>query len=247
MAVIVLVLLGLAIVYGALWFAFKKVTQAIAEQGLHKSKLTFVQDHFGFLVLLYTIVLVVALPTLFYIVYEDRLLEGIVASIGLVWFFRTQLPTLISPMMCPVFHHWNDSTGTYEDSAMRMDTVATGTETFLILRMINAGLTTYEACGCSITLPKEFEIIPRDPASSTSTYPRNDYDKPFNLQRQNNCARFAPDPTHVLHPGDSVWYPILIRSPLEEGRFQAQIEFSSKSSWSSFKRRMSVAVERPND
>lgn len=246
---IAIVFVVLAVLYGLLWIASRWVisTVAKAEAGSFRSRLLWMQEHFGWLVLVYSVGVLIALPALFYIVYEDRLLEGILASVALLWFLRTQLPSLISPAVSAVFHHWDEDQNRYVQSASETDRLHPGSETFLHFRLLNTSLATYEACACSITLPRSFEILPWDGDALDSKYLSTDYAKPFSFQRQNNCARFAPEPTHTLHPGDSVWYPVLVRSPQTEDQFNAKIEFSTKSCWSSTVLSKNVLVGVPSD
>lgn len=241
---IVVVFIVLVVVYGLLWMGSWYVTRIVAKQGVSRSKWTWLRDHFGILVLLYSVSVMIALPALFYSVYEDRLLEGILASIALIWFLRTQLPSLLPPVVAAVFHHWNEIDGEYIQAASDSDSIRPNAETFLNLRLVNAGLSTYETCGCSVTLPREFEIIPWGGENPDSRYWQADYAKPFSLQRQNNCARFSPDPAHILHPGDSVWYPILVKSPTTPSEFRAKIEFSTRSCWSATMLSKEIAVDR---
>jgi hypothetical protein len=242
--VIVLVLVVLTLFYGFLWMISAWLAKSIALRGHTDSRLVKVQEHFGILVAAYSVVALIVVPSLFYFVYEDRLLEGMVASVALLWFLRTQLPTLLSPSICTVFHHWKNSVNEYDQMAAESDQLTPGAETFLNLRLVNVGLTPYEACACSVTLPPECEIVSWK-GEGDSSYSLNDYAKPFKLQKQNNCARFPPDPAHTLHPGDSVWYPILIRPSAENRSLEVKIEFATKSCWSAVVRRKSIKVANP--
>lgn len=151
---------GLAMLYWLLWKGTRTLGRAIAvrDHGDAKRRLARGQEHLGWIVIAYSALVIVAVPVLFYRVYEDRLLEGLIAAVALLWFLRSQLPTLLPPSVYIGFHHWDRDQQRYMEPASEGDCVQHSVDTFLVLRVMNVGLGAYEGCSVSITLRKDFHI-----------------------------------------------------------------------------------------
>ena len=235
LVLIALVLIGIVVLYVAVAFGAFEAGRKVAflPHGCEKERWAWRYERLGLIVLAYNAVVLVATPVLFYLVYEERLLEGLVAGLALLWFLRNQAPLLLPPCVGVFLHHWDTEGAQYREAAGYGDEVTAGAKTFLIIRVMNLSLSSYADCTCSITLPAGetgIRIIPM--AEDGEAYEKVDFAKEFRLQRQNNCAAFFSQSGYQsLHPGDSLFCPVLVQVSSKAGALQIQVEVASRSAW----------------
>ena len=216
---------------GIYYFNARLIRQWVElDEGAEKDARERAIQFFGWIIVFYSAILLLVTPILTFLAYNERLFEGFIAAIAVLWFLRYQIPQLLPPRVGVFFHHWDSRRKEYLESGLPADDLVVGEETFLLVRVLNLSLSTYEDCSCSVTLPKNFEIL--DWASHQASYADVDFAKPFSLQRQNNCAAFSsPSGSVSLQPGDSLFCPILVKTDTELSDGSAKVEVSSKSAW----------------
>ncbi len=205
---------------------------AHSDRGKKRNRLRSLYEALGWVNLGYSAVILLGTPALSYLVYEDRILEGLVGGIALLWFIRTQLPTLLPPRLEIFFHHWNSDSKKYDEAATDSDWLDAA-KSFLIVRVMNLGVSPYNHCTCSVTLFPDsgLAILPRDEAN-LAAYSDVNYNKAFDFQSQNNCAAFPLDREVTLHPGDSLFCPVMVEVRQESDKgLPVQIEVNSTSAW----------------
>ncbi|MCL4368729.1 MAG: hypothetical protein M1337_06145, partial [Actinobacteria bacterium] len=168
----------------------------------------------------YFVVLYFSCPTLFILAFnsgsfagnassiQNSLTSGLILGFAVTGFVYFQLPKLTSPQVyVSVLPTRTDGEGYVDVAFKRVDLIPSGNWKIFV-QITNLGINHYDKCTCWLWLPKDLcTVLPA--GSSPGTTPHAiDFEKPYEVQQQNNCAKF--DAGEVA-PGNYLVLPIWVR------------------------------------
>jgi hypothetical protein len=153
-------------------------------------------------------------------------LEGLALGTGLTLFVGLQLPRLLPPAIEVATCISRDGRTPPTDLRRSINLPASG-EHLVFFLVANVGASYYKDCSCWIWFPSEFTLV-----CDESRYAGVQFAKPFTFQESNNCACFVPGSQNQdVSPGNRLAFPIIVRPPRKEGRYEAHLELDTEARW----------------